>query len=119
MSCPSAYSICPGRVVAVGTCGHKYAVSVLVNNSQLIRYTNLSNVEVVLNQILTYDEKIGNCFSISDDDCTRAVMFEYCTSAQESSIWPVRIGKRTFYKHNPITLFNGTEQLVVLSSKED
>lgn len=118
VSCPIAYSICPGKVVAIGKSEGTYAVSVLVNDFQLIRYTNLVTCDVKLNQTLTYDEKMGNCSTLAYNS-TLAIVFEYCTATQSDSIWPVRIGSKTFYKHNPITLFNGTEKLVILSSEED
>lgn len=87
------YNICPGKVVDVNNDNDGYSVSVLINSSQLIRYTHLKEVFVSENDQIFIGDMIGFA--------NKKSIFEYCTDTQKDSIWPVRIHNMTFYKHNP------------------
>lgn len=87
------YNICPGKVVDVNNDEDGLCVTVLINNSQIIRYTHMKEVFVEENSNLFIKDMIG--FT------TKNSMLEYCTDAQKDSIWPIRIHNMTFYKHNP------------------
>lgn len=101
----SVYSICPGKVIAVGKESKKFSVSVLVNSNQMIRYTNLDYADVSLGQSITYNTYIGSC--------SKYVRLEYCTGVKGDSIWPVRIQDIEMYKHDPYGLVDGSEKLTV------
>lgn len=101
----SVYSICPGKVVAVGRESNKFSVSVLVNSRQLVRYAHLDYADVSLGQDITYNTYIGSC--------SKYVRFEYCTDVKNDSIWPVRIQSIEMYKHDPYGLIDGSEKLTV------
>lgn len=85
------YNICPGKIIACGKQSDGYAVSVLVNDTQLVRYTRLHTCDVENGQTLSVNDYIGSSKT--------SFMLEYCTSTE--SRWPVRICNLTFYKHNP------------------
>ena len=102
----SIYNVCPGKVVAVGQESNKtYAVTVFINNNQMIRYTNLEYADVKVGQQLTFRDYIGRC--------KKFVRLEYCTPNKGHSIWPVRIDDITMYKHDPEGLINGSIKLKV------
>ena len=102
----SIYNVCPGKVVAVGQEANKtYSVSVLVNDKQMIRYTNLEYADVVSGQSVTFNTYIGRC--------KKFVRLEYCTLDRHQSIWPVRIKDKLMYKQDPEGLLNGTTKLVL------
>lgn len=102
----SIYSICPGKVVAVGKdCDNTYCVSVLVNNRQMIRYAHLSYSDVYVGQYIDISDYVGRC--------DKFMRLEYCTSDTANELWPVRVKGLLMYKHNPEGLLDGTLKLSV------
>lgn len=101
------HSICPGKVISVSNWPPaKQSVSVMVNNNQIVRYANLSSVQVKEGQEVTFRTVIGTA--------NKFVRFEYCTVAQHSSKWPVRIKSLTVYKQDPTSLLTGDIKLEVV-----
>lgn len=101
------YSVCPGKVISVGhTSSSNHCVTVLVNNKQMVRYTNLISVDVQEGEQLTFRSPVG----LAD----KFVRFEYCTPAQGRSVWPVRIKSLLMYKHDPLGLLTGDVKLEVV-----
>lgn len=95
----TVYSICKGVVLFVGKDeDNKYVVSVQVNNTQCVRYGNLKEVSVIAGQLVD-----AHVIGTADQH----VHFEYCTTDLSGSIWPVRLGKVTYYKHNPYSVISG------------
>lgn len=102
----NVYSISPGTVIAVGLKSSKYEVTVLVNDNQIVRYTNLKSINVVEGQNITFSSLVG----VAD----KFVRFEYCTTNKGTGSWPVRIKSLTMYKQDPIGLVTGDIQLTVV-----
>lgn len=107
LSAKECYSICPGKVVSVKKDEYTWAVSVLVNDNQVVRYVGLSQVYANENDYVYISDMIG----IAKNN----FRFEYCT--REEGRWPVRISGVTFYKHNPEEIV--TDKLVVNTSVDD
>lgn len=89
------YSLCPGVVVSVGQMPESSMLSVIVqyDNNNCFVYNNLVDVKVTEGQTVSAYHLLGQC--------KKYVHFEYINSTP--SIWPVRVGMVTFYKHNPTT----------------
>lgn len=98
------FNICPGKVIACGASPDRtYAATILVNESQVIRYTHLSSCDVSLNQIVDIHDIIGRALEF--------VHFEYCETDAAFKRWAVRVGPYTAYKQDPTGLLNGSLQL--------
>lgn len=99
ISAATVYSICKGVVLFVGKDeDNKYVVSVQVNNTQCVRYGHLNEVSVIAGQLVD-----AHVIGTAD----QYVHFEYCTTDVSGSIWPVRLGEVTYYKHNPYPVISG------------
>ena len=106
ISASKVYSVCPGRVVAIGwTYQCKWSVSVLVNSTQMVRYCNLQRGYVREGQIVDFKTLIG--------ESADYVRFEYCTADKGKSVWPVRINSLLMYKQDPAGLLSGDVKLSV------
>ena len=94
------YSYASGVVTAIGkdtNTGTTYTVSVQYNPLITLRYCNLKSIDVESGQHIQQGYKIGN----ADRGYVR---FEYCTKEKKGSVFAVRIGTETYYKHNPTEL---------------
>lgn len=101
------YSISPGKVISTGyTPSSRYCITVLVNNNQMVRYTNLDSINVSAGDNVSYRTYLGIAHGF--------VRLEYCTSAKGNSMWPVRIKSLTMYKQDPIGLLTRDIKLVVV-----
>ena len=105
IKCSNVYNICPGKVISVGRSDEYYDVSVLVNDTQMIRYCNLLSVSCKLNDMLSIRDPVGRC-----KDSAR---FEYCTKDKGGSDWAVRVGNSCWYKQNPELLMQKDPILTV------
>lgn len=94
------YNYAPGAVIQIGYTGVHYVVTVQYSAEISLRYDHLKKVDVEEGQILHPGMLIG----LAD----RYVHFEYISTNQENSKWPVRIGPITYFKHNPQLVFDGT-----------
>ena len=93
----AAYSCSAGTVVAIGTNGESYDISIMQDANTMFRYCNLATADVRLGSEVQVGFRIGNTDSF--------VHFEYCTRDKEDSIWVVRVGTEQYYKHDPLTVF--------------
>lgn len=89
-----AYSIVPGKVIQVSKENNTYCVTVQYESNSCVRYKNLQCVEVDINQTVEVGTLLGKAI--------RSIHVELLRSIQ--SMWPVRIGGRTYYKHDPYEL---------------
>ena len=102
----SIYSLSSGKVIGVGRNRQgDIAVSVLVTNHTMIRYTHLSSIHVALGDSLSVSNLIG--------ESNKFVRLEYCTPDKEESKWVVRFNGLVMYKHNPQGLLDGSIDLTV------
>lgn len=93
------YSFTSGVVTSIGKDKSHYAVTVQYDAQTSLRYLHLKTVSIGAGQIVQQGFNIG----IAD----KYVHFEYVTKNKEDSLWPVRIGTETYYKHNPLDIIGG------------
>lgn len=96
------YNLFPGKVLFLGVYKGMNTVSVKVSPYEVIRYLNLTDVKVWFNSELDIGDEIGSVYPKAK------LQFEYCTSDPDTTIYPVRIDDDTYYKQNPIGIFQGT-----------
>ena len=94
------HNIVKGTVGQVGQSGNTYVVTILCNPRECIRYGNITKTELKEGDTVAFGQLIGKC--------QKYVLFEYCSVAQSGSLWPVRINDKSFYKHNPKEILDGT-----------
>lgn len=91
------FSICDGVIVQVekSTKYHK-VVTIQYSNNLYVRYLNIIELdkEIVEGRTITFGQFIGRCYH-------NQLMFEVCTKDGDKR-WPVRIGKYTLYKEDPM-----------------
>lgn len=94
----SAYSICYGVIIEIGKSTDGYSVSIQYDVSACIRYCYLKSIAVSIGSTVSDGQLIGTA--------SKSIHLEYITTTKKSSIWPVRIGQVTYYKHNPTDILN-------------
>lgn len=92
------YSLSSGVVISVGLDGKHYAVTIQYNSFSALRYLHLKETAVQAGQAVQSGFHVGNA--------DQYVHFEYVTKEQKESIWSVRIGTMTYYKHNPLDMID-------------
>ena len=92
------FSYSQGVVVSIGVQADKFFVTIQFDAYTLFRYCDLRSVDVSISDIVQAGDLIGTA--------SGKFRFEYCTS-KEQSIFPVRIGKSTYYKQDPEQVFSG------------
>lgn len=97
------FSFASGVVIAIGKDNGSYAVTVQYDCKISLRYMHLKAICISLGAVLYRGDKIGTA--------DKHVHFEYITTDKEESIWPVRIGTMTYYKHNPELILSGSVRL--------
>lgn len=95
----NVYSYASGVVTSISMDKNYYAVTVQYNAFVSLRYLHLESVSVSAGQPIQQGFKIGNA--------DKYVHFEYVTKKQGDSLWAVRIGTETYYKHNPMNMIGG------------
>ena len=86
------YAYASGTVVAVGKDeDNYYAITIQYDVFSCLRYTHLDSVEVKAGDVVQQGFYLGKAH--------KYLHFEYITKAE--SMWPVRVGTETYYKHNP------------------
>lgn len=93
------YSIVDGVVLQIGKTHTTYSVTIQYDSDIVFRYNSLNSINVVEGQIINQSELVGQC----DKFCR----FEYASRERSGSIWPVRIGEITYYKHDPEPILDG------------
>lgn len=93
------YSFASGIVISIGKNKSHYAVTVQYDAQASLRYLHLRTVSIGVGQIVQQGFNLG----MAD----RYVHFEYITKNRDDSLWPVRIGTETYYKHNPLDMIGG------------
>lgn len=102
------YSCESGVVTQVGTdSSGMYELTVQYDAAVSLRYMHLKHVSVRAGAILHKGDFVGTA--------DKYVHFEYISVNAEGSKWPVRVGKVTYFKHNPELLFSGQ---VLLNSND-
>lgn len=99
ISSKSAYSIVDGVVIQIGQDYQSYSVTVQYDSDNIFRYKNLKSVNVNEGQVIHQSDLVGTCIKFFH--------FEYASRERSGSIWPVRIGEVTYYKHNPEPIIDG------------
>ena len=94
------YAYCSGVVLAIGNDKEYNMVSVQYDKNVILRYGNLKTVSVSVGEIIYTPTLIGYA--------DRYLHFEYASTKKEDSVWVVRIGAKTYYKHNPELILDGT-----------
>lgn len=103
----SVHSICQGVVLFIGQeydDNNLYEISIQYDADCCLRYCHLSSVIVNKGDAVYSGSMIGEAKDF--------VHFEYVSIPKNNSIWPVRIGSQTYYKHNPEQYADGTLQLL-------
>lgn len=95
------YAILPGEVLYVGYYEGMGTLSVLVSDKELVRYLNLTDIQVIPGQSF----KKGTYLGIADK--RYGLQFEYCSQWQGQSKMPVRLNNITYFKQNPIEVLEG------------
>lgn len=93
----TAYSCSEGTVIATGTDGETYSVTVQQDVNTIFRYCHLESISVRAGDYL----QAGFIIGFARD----YVHFEFCTRYAENSKWCVRVGTEQYYKHDPLTAF--------------
>ena len=88
-----------GTVIFVGVYAGKFIVTVLHNSGECTRYGNIDSDPPELNSSIAKGSPIGHV--------RRYCTFEYCTEWQGSSLKPVRIFSKTYFKQNPSDILDG------------
>lgn len=93
-------SYSPGVVIQVIKSLKYFLVTIQYSVDTILRYDHLKEAIVQVGDIVNSNSVIG----IAD----RFVHFEYISTERLNSIWPVRIGKVTYFKQNPEGILDGT-----------
>lgn len=97
LECKKVYSVCYGVVIELGMHDDGYYyVTVQYDKNKCVRYMHLKSESVLLGGVVAKEDEIG--------EANKYVHFEYMTVDKGSSIWGVRIDRRTYYKQNPTTI---------------
>ena len=100
------YSPTVGTIVHVGRDGNRYMVTLLSNESRLIRFGNLTSTTVSTGDLVYKGDNIGAIHN-------RVVKIEYADKYVNSSIWPVHYNESVYYKHDPTDMIrNGYNEFV-------
>lgn len=98
------YSYQSGVVTQIGKMDtNLYAIVIQYTASTSLRYANMSSLCVKQGDVISQGQLIGIA--------KKFVHFEYLTKDKGTSMWPVRVGSMTYFKHDPELLFDGTVQL--------
>lgn len=100
VECNEAFSIAYGRIVFVGHDGAHNTITVRINDNEVLRYAHLKNYEFRAGSVVTAGIRLGRA--------DKFVRFEYCTSWQGESKFPVHIGKFCYYKQDPTSILEGS-----------
>lgn len=93
----AAYSCSEGTVIAAGTDGDTFTVTVQQDVNTIFRYCHLESISVRAGDYLQAGFIIGAALDY--------VHFEFCTRDAENSKWCVRVGTEQYYKHDPLRAF--------------
>ena len=104
----NVFSICSGLVIDIGTDdkNNLYSVTVEYNSVLWVRYCLLKSCSVVIGNRVSLNTKIGVTYK-------NLLRFEYCN--KDNSDFPVRIGTKQLYKHDPAPVLFGQERLPEVS----
>lgn len=98
------YSFQSGVVTQIGDMGNGLCSVVIQYTAKTsLRYANMSSTCIHKGDVIRQGQMIGVA--------KKFVHFEYLTSEKEDSMWPVRVGSNTYFKHNPELLIDGTVKL--------
>lgn len=107
IECTDVYSLCKSVVTYIGEDSDngelKKVVIVQYDAERSLRYCHLTDVYVEAGDIIEDKLLIGK----ADKWCH----FELLTATQTESVWPVRVGAKTYYKQDPELYADGTEEL--------
>lgn len=92
--------IADGQIVGAGQeADGTWSISVKVNHNEVLRYCHLKNRQFGLAYTIRKGIKIG--------DAKEYVRFEYCTTWQGNSKFPVRLVNYTFFRQDPTDILEG------------
>lgn len=104
----NVYSICSGIVIDVGIDDKNdlYSITVEYNSVVWVRYCLINKCDVSIGDSVLLGTKIGTPYK-------KLLRFEYCI--KDRSDFPVRIGTKQLYKHDPTPVLFGQELLPEVS----
>ena len=79
-------------------------ITVKVSEYEIIRYCNLSDIQVWYNTEVETSDYLG----VADEK--KGLQLEYCTKAPETSNFVFRVNDQTYYKQNPLNILNGLQE---------
>ena len=98
----SVYNAVPGIVLQVAqVMNNTWTVSVQYDVNNVMRYSNLTSVSVGLGDIVLYKDKLGECKEFLHLEHVKL-------SPVVNPEMNVRIGIRTYYNQNPISVIDGS-----------
>lgn len=96
-----AFSLFPGKVMFIGQFKNTTTVNVAVSDHEIVRYMNLTDVQVKQGAQITKGRYLGSVIN------NKTLDVEYCSQWQGDSVRPVRIENRTYFKQNPLDILEG------------
>lgn len=90
------YSVSSGIVLQVGKDESGWMISIQYDVSTIVRYGHLKSSLVDVGDRIENGQNLGRA--------SKFVVFEYATLDNSNTMWPVRIGEATYYKHDPQSL---------------
>ena len=95
------YNLFPGTVLFLGFYKNMGTVTVAVSNHEIVRYLNLKDIQGWNYCSVTKGQYVGETHP------NNSFQFEYCTQWKGSSVYPVRVNNKLYYKQNPLDILNG------------
>lgn len=101
IGCTNVYTPCNCVILSTTNVDDFGAIILQYSASICLRFTHFKSVDVVPGQLVTVDSKLGVADSF--------IHVEYLdTNVNNIQDWIIRIGPLQLYKHNPISILDGT-----------
>lgn len=98
------YAYQSGIVIQIGDLDNNLkSVLIQYTASICLRYSNMSSLIVNMGDVI----KPGDILGIAK----KFVHFEYLSKNEDNSMWPLRVGTMTYFKHDPELIFDGVVKL--------
>lgn len=98
------YAYQSGVVIQIGDLDDGLKAVVIQYTANIsLRYANMSSLLIKMGDVIKPGELIGIA--------KKFVHFEYLSKTKENSMWPVRVGTMTYFKHDPELIFDDVVKL--------
>lgn len=94
-----------GKITFIGTDNGVSVVTVQCNSNECLRYSNLKEISVQVNQTVKEDDLIGSVYSFAK--------LEYCTAWKQNSTRVIRVYNKTYYLQDPMPFIRGEYKILV------